>query len=387
VTADRRHPGLSQVLSANGVVWALDPDTDTCPCCDATWLRDGRSSFRPIVCTGGDVSGPREIAVCPGCFATAARHGDGDPIGGYGSSMAKVHPIGLLPTGEAKRRGTSTRSFLPDAGYRERLLFGVELEAATPEDLTPERLNRHARIALGEIYCEGKRDGSITPRGVEIVTHPATIGAHRLAWRSWQPPVGAIANDSCGLHIHVSRSALTEGQVDRLAYLVSRRHDLARWSQIFRRRPNNYAKAMPIGSFARRRWRDVASDRYHVLNMSGPHTIELRWPRGTVRGDVVLATVEMLHIACHYVAAGNPGGSHSATALCLDSLLAWIVSDPWARSETTTLRPYLHRRGVLRQAMTRKGSSIDVDDGTDAHTVQGPCLGSETGWATLRAGA
>jgi hypothetical protein len=389
VQADRRHPMIRSVRTASGGTsqWRYDPIVRSCPGCGAEWLAAAcwATSWRPLPLDSDDVThGPREVAVCPACHTNATAGDGGDPILGYGSSFGRVHPIGSVD-GKLTQRGTDPKRAKADRGYTVPLLFGVEVEIACPDSTpTPEHVNRHARLSLGTVYAEGKRDSSIAPRGVEIVTHPATIGAHRIAWGNWRPPVGAVANESCGLHVHISRSALTTGQIDRLAYLLSRRHDLSRWSTIFRRQPNSYAKAMPVGSFPRRRWKDVASDRYHVLNLAGRETIEIRWPRGTVRGDVILATIELMHIMCHYVAAGNPGGSHTSSALCLDALLRWITTSPWARSETRTLRPYLVSRGILPQEKNAKPTTSAVDDGTEAHGTTGPLLGSRSGWSALR---
>jgi hypothetical protein len=407
---DDRHPSARRVTTSRygdtQYQWACEHH-GTCPGC-ALMVDRRHVSLTPVDLLASDVPGPRQIRVCRSCADHAAH--DGDTVSGYHHTTA-VHPVrqvdGALSRDDTigpdaitvqGDRGYAGRVVTVPATYaahrktrRAPLLFGLEVELASVGEVSPGQIARYCRETWGVLHAESKADSSIqSPRGsggVEVVSHPATIGAFRSVFHNWKAPAGAEANASCGMHVHVSRDALSPGQVDRICYLLSRRGDQSTWATVFRRAPNNYCKAYTPGSFARRRWRDE-TDRYRVINITPRATIELRWPASTVRGDVILATVEILHAICLYTQAGLPGGSHRGEALCWSAFSKWMQSDPLARSETKTARPYLAARGLISgRKNPRARVRAVVDDGTDA-TIDPEMVAPSTStpaWERIRA--
>lgn len=407
--ADDRHPEVWGVTTSRygDIQWQwASPHHATCPACDVTYDRR-HVSFNVVDCVGVDVIGPQRIAVCHGC--TSHTRQDGDTVSAYHHTTA-VHPVRVVDGALVRDDtiGPDAITVRGDRGYAGRTtstadaytgrrrtrrapwLGGLEVELAAVGETTPGQIARYCRETWGVLHAESKADSSIqSPRGsggVEVVSHPATIGAFRSVFRNWKAPAGAEANTSCGMHVHVSREALSPGQIDRLCYILSRRGDVSTWTKVFRRTPNNYCRTYTPGSFARRRWRDE-TDRYRVLNITPRHTIELRWPASTVRGDVILATVEIFHALCLYTQAGAPGGSHRSDVLCWSAFVAWLQSDPLARSETKTARPYLAARGLISgRKNPRARVRAVVDDGTD-DTIDPDMVAATTStpaWARIR---
>jgi hypothetical protein len=301
----------------------------------------------------------------------------GDPIRGYGHT-SDVRPHHVDRTG-AIVRGNNMGVAMPDAGAgpgrvtmlrrhgvtrheAHPVLLGVEVELAA-ETCEPGQIARHARLCLGAVYAEAKADSSIrgTRGGVEIVTHPATIGAHRAAWRDWTAPAGATANSSCGMHVHVSRSALTPGQIDRIAYMMSRPGDRAAWRRVWRREPNNYCQAVPAGSFARRAWDRIRHDRYYALNLSPDKTIEFRAPASSTSRGVILGTLEFITALVKYCEPGGPAGL-SPDRLRIGAMIDWMQRDATTRAETKHARAYLTRRGLITSRPSKHAPPVVVVD-------------------------
>jgi hypothetical protein len=364
-------------------VW--EGDYPQCPGCGVLFqtARLWRDCSRPVaMLSTGDV-GPTEVRLCNDC-RSIPRTG-GDQIDGYHHTV-DVQPCHLDVDGDVIRAhvAPSDANAPGDRGYLGRRVpatpggfssrrvparvapwyAGVELEIAT-DGVTPAGvIARSVRQQIGDLWAESKRDSSVGPDGVEVVTHPGTIGAHRATWSTFKAPHGAVANSTCGMHVHVARDALSPGQIDRLAYMLSRPGDTAAWSRVFRREPNSYCRLYRPGAFARRLWRDDV-EKYRVLNLSPRHTIEFRWPAGTVRGSTILATVEIIHALCLYTAPGSAGASHRPDVLSWSAFATWMTSDPFARSETRTARAYLARRGLITGRKPAPGTVARVDDGTD----------------------
>jgi len=90
--------------------------------------------------------------------------------------------------------------------------FGVELEA----DHGNEKDAAARDVTFGDLSYV-KHDGSLTDDGIEIVTHPCSLRYH-LEQFPWDEILSSLADygfrshdtSTCGLHVHVSRSAFGE---------------------------------------------------------------------------------------------------------------------------------------------------------------------------------
>ncbi len=199
------------------------------------------------------------------------------------------------------------------------LFMGVELEIdkGGEYDENAQVLLDMANEDETRIYC--KHDGSIN-NGFEIVSHPMTLAYHRDKMNWSDLFEAAVAREyrshqtqTCGLHIHVNRSAFgkTEEEQDtaiaRVIYFVehhwnelvmfSRRHSetLDRWA----------ARYATISNTARETYqkaKDKRMGRYVAVNLENENTIEFRLFRGTLRYKTFLATLQLVDEICFLAA-------------------------------------------------------------------------------------
>lgn len=228
----------------------------------------------------------------------------------------------------------------PIISYRNResanaLTFGVEVECEfSPAVYSIEALASAAQcvheIADGRVYL--KRDGSVS-RGFEIVSHPATLASHMYDahWSgifSKCTKHGMRSHDaktwggSCGLHVHVGRSALGRTAEERndvirkVKVLVYRHWDeMSRFSRRSWEQLNDWAgrelddadieriahAASPaVQAECDIRTTNTHSGRYIAVNCENAATIEFRLFNGTLKRDTFMATLQLCSNICKY---------------------------------------------------------------------------------------
>jgi hypothetical protein len=156
-----------------------------------------------------------------------------------------------------------------------------------------------------------KEDGSLS-HGFEIVTHPHTLSAYQndIDWgflktlskmgvRSWN-------RNSCGLHVHVSRTAFhgdthaaTEAHLVRFTKLI---YDNQRQVERLAGRKNNtYATFNDKGKIVPKvKFGNQSSGRYSAVNMEPENTVEVRVFKGSLRKERVLSGIEFVAAAVEY---------------------------------------------------------------------------------------
>jgi hypothetical protein len=168
-----------------------------------------------------------------------------------------------------------------------------------------------------------KDDGSLN-YGFEIVSHPHTLKEFdKFNWsvlkqlkktcRSWD-------TDTCGLHVHVSRSGFGElfsrEQFDsRTAYysavaLSRQAHELRFMKLIYDNerqvkrisgRSSSYASFEDKGQLVQKiKWGTQNNGRYSAVNTENDSTIEVRVFRGSLRKERVMSAIEFVHSAVEY---------------------------------------------------------------------------------------
>lgn len=217
----------------------------------------------------------------------------------------------------------------PIFGYkhdRERQLgnlqFGIEDEMEPRSEGTTCSAYDASEIAesLGEgrIYC--KEDGSLDYGGIEVISHPGTLGHHMYVMR-WKRLLKALqktglrSHDArhCGLHVHIGRKEMGETPAERervvqmLQAIVSR-HDAA-FTTFSRRTSSQIGRWAPIPY---RGWEDSTdpetlrsygtglatydswhSNRYTAVNITNRNTVEIRIFRGTLKRDTLIAAIQL----------------------------------------------------------------------------------------------
>jgi len=196
--------------------------------------------------------------------------------------------------------------------------FELEVEARNESryagaEIAQDTLGSHAYM---------KDDGSLSD-GFEIVTHPHTLEAYqtdfnwefisklkRGGFRSWN-------TDTCGLHVHVSRTAFGEGaipwnRVDRDQLILRKQsHELRFMKLIYDnqrqveriagRSGNHFATFGDKGKLvAKLKYGNQSDGRYSAINTENDATLEVRVFKGSLRKERVLSALEFVTASVEY---------------------------------------------------------------------------------------
>lgn len=238
------------------------------------------------------------------------------------------------------------------AGY-----YGVELEIDHGEQR--QEAARSIQEAAGDhIYI--KEDGSLTYAGMEIVTHPATLDYHvnEFPWSEICETAAAYGyrshdTDTCGLHIHASRSLFGATQTEqdltiaKIMLLIDRwyntyivkfaRRDLSamrRWAN----KPNTDIQPEDDEAAAVQKAKKNANDRYRAINLCNRNTVEFRLFKGTLKKDTIIASIQWVDRIIQY---------------CRNTQLKDLFSTAWedifGSTEHAELTNYLKQRGLYKE--------------------------------------
>ena len=316
-----------------------------CSCCDAPVAEDDYQVFegrilcdtcleeRTIVCEHcgeriwrDEAEGDDYITLCYGCFE---RHYTtceecGRVIHYDHVNYDDEEDLPYCDRCYAKLRSKAIRSY----NYKPEPIFygsgslfmGVELEidgGGENRDNAQSLLDIANRDGT-KIYC--KHDGSIHS-GFEIVSHPMTLDyhLHEMNWReimeaALEMDYVSHNTETCGLHIHVSRSAFgdsdnaKEAGIGRVVFFVEKHwNELVKFS---RRKPSNlnrwaarYATISDTAKETYRKAKDKYAGRYVAVNLENYATIEFRMFRGTLRYQTFIATLQLVHEICELAIA------------------------------------------------------------------------------------
>ncbi len=194
------------------------------------------------------------------------------------------------------------------------LFMGVELEIdkGGEDDSNADVLLKTANSESEHIYC--KHDGSIND-GFEIVSHPMTLDYHtnNMCWldvmnKALQMNYRSHTTTTCGLHIHINRSALgktheeIESTIARIVHFVELHwNELLKFSRRTEDNINRWANRYGIASTAQDTYKnakDKRMGRYVAVNLENYNTIEFRLFRGTLRHKTFLATLQLIEEIC-----------------------------------------------------------------------------------------
>lgn len=203
------------------------------------------------------------------------------------------------------------------------LFFGVELETEVDERQSYHSVAKAVHDLVGE-FCVLKSDGSLV-QGIEIVSCPCTFDVHQTIWeplflkkpnglRSW-------SSGRCGIHIHISRRALSLQQLGRMLVLVNA--------------PENDRMITAIagrgrGQYCARSKKTLESahshlSKYEALNTCHDQTVELRIFRGTLNYKSFLKNIEFAHALVKFCADSNKMTQEDCEAPT--KFLAWVTEN------------------------------------------------------------
>jgi len=165
--------------------------------------------------------------------------------------------------------------------------------------------------------CYLKSDASINGTGFEIVTHPHTLSAYEQANELWDYieklrtdyKARSWDTDSCGLHVHVSRSAFKSGaHTHRFLSLIYR--NPKEMMKLAGRKNSRYAQFSDVykpdeWGIPRFDLRDKIhgrnfTERYSAVNTNNDYTLELRFFRGNMKREGVMSALELCHASVEY---------------------------------------------------------------------------------------
>ena len=262
---------------------------------------------------------------------------------------------------ESSSRLIHDYNYRPDAIFHstdknERLFFGieVEVEAGRNYELASEYAYRLEALDLAYL----KSDGSLN-HGFEIVTHPMSHDFFKNeAQELWDTLEQLRTNDpykvkawdtnTCGLHIHISRTGFSGGaHTHRFLNLVYSNKEF--YEKLAGRSSDQWAKFTDIirqdykrdeegnrlldehgrysltttRSFKNKLSTHFHTDRYSAVNTNNPATLEMRIFRGSVNGTTIKAQLDLAHASVEYTRTLNANDVING-ALTADSFMWYI---------------------------------------------------------------
>lgn len=204
--------------------------------------------------------------------------------------------------------------------------YGLEVEVDAPSSggcaCGPHALSDRLDAITDLVYC--KYDGSLDD-GVELVSHPCSLRFHMnsLRWKYLAQTCAKAgfrshkARSSCGLHIHVGRAQLNDDAIRKLTVLICRywenlvrftrrdRASLERWAPC-PRFASIYSDYLPADELAQRAEAHIDTyisnhnARYTALNVTNRGTVEFRIFNGTLKRDIIIASIQLVDNLCEY---------------------------------------------------------------------------------------
>lgn len=179
------------------------------------------------------------------------------------------------------------------------LFYGVELEMGDAPKY--QDVVGFINETVGGVFY-AKKDASIPAYGCEIVTHPATLAYHieRAHWevlleQAKKFNLKSDELDKCGVHIHISRGALSSKSCSMLDYFINDKKDF--WKKIARRE-SHYSAYVDKNMSS---WGRQTTDRHCAVNLSNENTIEIRIFKGTLNKDYLFSYLEVCDALINFV--------------------------------------------------------------------------------------
>jgi hypothetical protein len=272
-----------------------------CPSCDDTFRSNSGSWFR-------------DSLYCPVCYDSVytcddcgVEYWDGD---------------GHECEDEEDESTIHSYSYRPSPYFfgKGQYYLGFELEV----EARNESRYAGAEMAQGILgsHAYMKDDGSLSD-GFEIVTHPHTLEAYRSdfnwdfipklkreGYRSWN-------TDTCGLHVHVSRTAFGAGvpqwnstnrdqlilrkQAHELRFMKLIYDNQRQVERIAGRTNNHYATFSDKGKLVEKvKYGSQSNGRYSAINTENDATLEVRVFKGSLRKERVMSALEFVTASVEY---------------------------------------------------------------------------------------
>jgi hypothetical protein len=188
------------------------------------------------------------------------------------------------------------------------LFYGIELEVECKSGVNYNDEAHRVYKALGTDYAVLKHDGSLSSSGFEIVTRPDALDIHKNRWAEFiktsSSTLTSWTNGRCGMHIHATRSALTQLQLGKMLVWINH--------------PSNESLVKTIAGRSLKQWacietgkklsdgKKLSPNRYVALNVRD-ETVEIRIFRGTLKPESFYKNMEFYDALIAFCAPSTHG--------------------------------------------------------------------------------
>jgi len=169
------------------------------------------------------------------------------------------------------------------------IFYGVELEVECDEFYVAHKI-----IKIFDKFVLLKKDGSLN-HGFEIVTAPADMDIQKKNWEMFfskniEGIYSGLINDKCGMHVHCSRTPLTELTVSKILVFINAARNKSFIETIAERKSNHYSKIFP------KKYSDIKNDieKYNAVSLIHNETVEFRIFKGTLRKERFFKNLEFV---------------------------------------------------------------------------------------------
>jgi hypothetical protein len=184
--------------------------------------------------------------------------------------------------------------------------YGIELEV----EPTADRIESASKVldAVGH-FSILKRDGSLSEQGFEIVTTPMTFDHHRSGiWDKFFIDGGnenIAVNNSCGMHVHISRNTLTRLQIGKMVSFIHSPDNRGFIKVVAQRNANRYMDFTADKGVTEPLSVEGSHDeRYTALNLVPRNTVELRIFKGTTKAETFFKNLEFTDALVNFCGNG-----------------------------------------------------------------------------------
>lgn len=214
--------------------------------------------------------------------------------------------------------GIHNYSFKPTPYFNELeneenpVYFGIELEVGSAHGNDTTKASRGLSLVKNHyknFYL--KSDSSIPYSGFELVTHPCTYQYFKSEF-PWDKVLSEInfrglkGCDGCGIHIHISRNALSEYQWLLFDYFINTHK--SGWENISNRKSAHYyhyirkERGIPLkhqyGGF----W---SRSRYCAVNFNNLNTVEVRTFQSSTDKDTIFSYLNAVYALVNFIKEGR----------------------------------------------------------------------------------
>ena len=284
--------------------------------CESCWSNDSFTCNRCDYCVNSNRDGGTNVGDeywCEDCVSNNATYCDecdeyyldGRGCENCGGGDGKVHQYSYKPNP------------IFHGGNDNNLYMGFELEMSYGDESDNYRSTIPDVLPLEQAdVCYLKSDSSIEGWGYELVTHPHTLGAYERANNLWNyiescRTKGARSWDttSCGLHVHVSRTAFKSGaHTHRFLSLIYR--NPREMMKLAGRKNSRYARfddvykpdewGIPQFNLRDKVHAGGFTERMSAVNTNNDYTLELRFFRGNMKREGIMTALELSHASVEY---------------------------------------------------------------------------------------